>query len=172
MQEVKAGSEDAFGELYDRFSARAYRIARSVCHDQGGAEEAVQELFVSIWNSRNSYEPQRGSVAAWLLTIARYRAIDVARRNTNHSSRRAHEEELESLSAPGDVADRAVARTETHQMQALLSRLPDAQREVVTLAFYGQLTHIEIASQLKLPQGTVKGRMRLALHKLRDELAA
>ena len=89
MSQVKGGSVEAFEELYERYSVRAYRVARSICHDQGHAEDAIQEAFLSIWNSCTAYQAQRGTVAAWLLTTVRYRAIDVARRDRKHAGRRA-----------------------------------------------------------------------------------
>ena len=85
MANVKAGSVDALGVLYDRYCDRAYRIARSVCRDDGHAQEAVRETFIAIWTTRGTYQQQRGKVAAWVLTIARHRAIDIARRNQPHA---------------------------------------------------------------------------------------
>lgn len=169
MAEVKAGSADALGVLYDRYRDRAYAIARSVCRDDGRAEEAVQETFISIWMSRRAYEP-RGDVAPWVLTIARHRAIDIARRNRPHAAHRAGDEHLHGLPAPGSVAEYVQQRVEARSLEGLLAQLPDAQREVITLAFYGQLTHMEIAEHLQLPAGTVKGRMRLGLQRLRGEI--
>jgi RNA polymerase sigma-70 factor, ECF subfamily len=166
MSQVKGGSVDAFAELYQRYGARAYRVAQSICHDQGQAEDAIQEAFLSIWNSRTAYQPKRGTVAAWLLTTVRHRAIDVARRDRKHASRRAAEHTL----VAGAVADQVANREEAERLRALLTRLPDAQREVITLAFYGELSHTEIATALGLPAGTVKGRMRLGLHRLRDAI--
>jgi RNA polymerase sigma-70 factor (ECF subfamily) len=167
MAEVQAGSAEAFSELYDRYCYRAYRVAWSICRDDARAEDAVQEAFTSIWKSRAYYLSQRGTVAAWLLTAVRYRAIDVVRRERKHADRRAGEEGLYAHSAPGNIAEEAVARENTHRLQKLLAQLPDAQQEVITLAYYGQLTHTEIATTLGLPAGTVKGRMRLGLGKLR-----
>jgi RNA polymerase sigma-70 factor, ECF subfamily len=170
MSQVKGGSVDAFAALYDRYSARAYRVARSICHDQGHAEDALQEAFLSIWRSRAAYQPQRGTVAAWLLTTVRYRAIDVARRDQKHASRRAAEHTLAMHPTPGALADQVANRDAADGLRALLSSLPDAQCEVITLAFYGELTHTEIATALDLPPGTVKGRMRLGLQKLRTNI--
>jgi RNA polymerase sigma-70 factor, ECF subfamily len=170
MSRVKGGSVDAFEELYDRYSARAYRVARSICHDQGHAEDAIQEAFLSLWKSRTTYQPQRGTVAAWLLTTVRYRAIDLTRRDHKHVSRRAGEHTLAEHPAPGALADQVANRDEADRLRVLLTSLPDAQREVITLAFYGELTHTEIATALDLPAGTVKGRMRLGLHKLREAI--
>lgn len=168
MSRVKAGDIDAFEELYERYCDRAYRVARSVCHDEGRAEDAVQEAFLSVWSGRAAYRAERGSVAAWLLTTVRYRAIDIARRDHTHASRRADESTLDAHSAPGSsVASLGISRADAGRLRALLTGLPDPQREVITLAFYGELSHSEIAGALQLPPGTVKGRMRLGLKKLR-----
>lgn len=170
MSQVKGGSVDAFEALYDRYSARAYRVALSICHDQGHAEHAIQEAFLSIWRSRTAYQPQRGTVAAWLLTVVRFRAIDVARREQKQAGRRAAEHTLAMYPTPGALADQVANRDAPDGLRALLASLPDAQREVITLAFYGELTHTEIATALDLPAGTVKGRMRLGLQKLRTNI--
>jgi len=170
MASVKAGSVAAFGVLYDRYCNRAYRIARAVCGDDGCAQEAVQETFMSVWNSRATYV-SRGAPAAWVLTLARHRAIDVARRNHSHVANRASDTMLDVAPARGDLADDVVAAVTGDVVRALLRGLPDNQREAVTLAFYGQLSHTEIAVHLGVPVGTVKGRVRLGLEKLRYDLA-
>ena len=167
---IKAGSPDAFEELYERYHRRAYRLARSVCRDDGRAEEAVQEAFVSIWRSPATYRRQRGAVAGWLLSVVHHRAVDIARSNMRHLSRRADADMVELRSAPGVVADHVVSRDSATRLGDQLGRLPDAQQEVIALAFYGQLTHAEIATQLDLPPGTIKGRMRLGLQKLRVDI--
>jgi len=170
MANLKAGSVAAFAVLYDRYYDRAYRIAQSVCRDDGRAEEAVQEAFISIWKTRRTYEMQAGKVAPWVLTVARYRAIDVTRRNGLHAVHRASDDSLHAVRAPSGVAEQVVARAQARDLRNLLARLPDVQREVITLAFYGQLTHSEIAAHLDLPPGTVKGRMRLGLQRLRGDI--
>jgi RNA polymerase sigma-70 factor (ECF subfamily) len=170
MTRAQAGSTDAFGELFDRYRERSYRVSSSVCHDVGRAEDAVQEAFLSIWRNRDTYRAQQGTVAAWLLAVVRYRAIDAARRNDRHASRRADDDGLERQPAPDDVADQVHARADASRLGPLLARIPVLQREVIALAFYGGLTHVEIAARLGLPPGTVKGRMRLGLNRLRDEL--
>jgi RNA polymerase sigma-70 factor (ECF subfamily) len=170
MLEIEAGNVRAFAGLYDRYSARAYRVARSVCRDRGHAEDAVQNAFVSIWRSRGSYQEQRGTVSAWLLTTVHHRAVDIARNSGSHDSRLAPEDQLDTFLAPDDTYAQVVALDDSERMHALLGRLPHAQREVLTLAFYGGLSHAEIAQELGVPAGTVKGRMRLALNKLRADL--
>lgn len=170
MERVQADSAEAFAVLYDRFCDRAYRVAWSVCQHHGRAEDAVQDAFVSVWRSRSTYRPADGTVAAWVLSVVRYRAIDVARRHAMEVRRRADEELLDSVPAGVDVAGRAEAHAEAGSLRQLLGQLPDAQREVIVMAFFGELTHTEIATQLGLPAGTVKGRMRLGLQKLRRSL--
>jgi len=166
MAAVKAGSVPAFNVLYERYCDRVYRVSRSVCGDDGRAQEAVQEAFISIWRTRASYEDYR-SVAGWVLTVARNRAIDVARRNEPHAVHRAGDDRLDSVPAAGTIAERVASDDQARRLLSALCKLPDAQREVVVLAFYGQLTHTEIAAHLELPLGTVKGRLRLALNRLR-----
>jgi RNA polymerase sigma-70 factor, ECF subfamily len=123
MSQVKGASVDAFEVLYDRYSARAYRVARSICHDQGHAEDAIQEAFLSLWKSRAAYQPQRSTVAAWLLTAVRCRAIDVARRDDKHTDRRAGEHTLTMHSTKGAIADQVANRDEANRLRVLLTRL-------------------------------------------------
>lgn len=169
MAEAQAGDAGAFGEIYDRYAARAYGLARSVCRDTGAAEEAVQEAFLSAWRARATYRAGPAGVAPWLLTVVRRRAIDVLRRDQQH---RADARSAPVAAAVSSVADGAEADEERGDMRVALMALPEPQREVITLAFYGELTHREIADHLDLPQGTVKGRMRLGLQKLADAEAA
>jgi RNA polymerase sigma-70 factor, ECF subfamily len=170
MAAVKTGCVVAFDVLYGRYRHRAHRIARSVCRDEGRAQEAVQEAFMSIWRTRVNYEDRR-SVAPWLLTIARNRAIDVARRNQPHAMHRAVKEHLERVAAAGIIDEQVVATERAQDLLGALAQLPEVQRDVIILAFYAQLTHTEIAERLELPLGTVKGRIRLALRGLRGEVA-
>ena len=170
MSSVSAGSVDSFVGLYDRYRDRAYRTARSVCRDDGCAQEAVQEGFLSVWNSRANYDPQRGSVAAWVLTVIRYRAIDVARGNHRHVARLAGEDRRAARALVEDPLELVVKRDDAQRLRASLATLPGAQAEVITLAYYGQLSHSEIAAYLGLPTGTVKGRMRLGLQRLQADI--
>ena len=167
MSEVSAGSVEAFARLYDRFCQRAFRVAQAICRDESRAQDAVQEAFVSVWSSRTSYTAARGTVAGWLLTVVRHRAVDLARSNGRHVAHGAGFEQLDEHPAPVDICAAVTERDAAAHLRALMTRLPDEQREVIVLAYYGQLTHSEIATQLGLPPGTVKGRMRLGLEKLR-----
>lgn len=171
MLRVRDDDADAFRELYDRYARLALRVAASVCRDAGHAEEAVQEGFLSIWRRRALYRPESGSVKGWALSVVRNRAIDAVRREG--AARRVPVVDLDSSVVASDSPsppDAVVERSEADALHASLARLPDTQSEVVTLAFFGGLSHSEIAEQLSLPPGTVKGRMRLGLHKIRADM--
>lgn len=167
MLQVQDNDAGAFEQLYDRHCARAYRIATEICRRPGAAEDAVQEAFISMWRSRMSYRPGLGEVAAWAMTVVRNRAIDVSRRDARHDERRGDAEPLERESAAVNISADAIAADDAQRLRERLAALPATQREVITLAFYGELSHSEIAAHLELPAGTVKGRMRLGLEQLR-----
>ncbi len=170
MRRIQADDTLAFEELNDRYSAKALGLARVICRSTQRAEEATQEGFVSVWRSRASYDPARGSARAWLLTVIRYRSIDVMRRSGRDDVARASDDQLSYIQAPGSVVDDAEQRDEADQLRAFLLDLPELQREVITLAYFGGLTHTQIAARLQLPAGTVKGRIRLGLNKIRAEI--
>lgn len=167
---MQAGDVTAFAALYDRYCERALRVAWMVSGDRTRAEEAVQEAFGAIWSSRATYRPQRPSAAGWILTVVRNRAIDGARREATVHCHSTDHGAIDTYPAAHDVAAEAVDRVAACELKVLVGRLPDAQREVIVLAFYGQLSHTEIAAALDVPLGTVKARMRRGLHALRDEL--
>lgn len=172
MRRVQAGDPEAFGVLYDRFARRAHRIALAVVQDRTRVEDVVQDAFLSIWRGRASYEPSLGGVAAWVLSTVRHRALDCLRRNGRHDRRRADEEDLDMhVSSLGGPEDAAIEREHAAGLRRAMGRLPEAQREVIVLAYFGQLSTAEIARQLSVPMGTVKGRMRLGLMKLRSPAA-
>lgn len=171
MLEVQTGGRVALGELYDRLADRAYRTAFAVCHDRDCAQDAVQDAFVAMWSSKATYEPARGPVAAWAMSIVRHRAIYLSRRRAL-AMRLAEETELEHRSAVEDVLSDVHTRDALARVMEVLSKLPSAQQEVIRLGFFDGFSHGEIARRLALPPGTVKGRMRLGLTKLRLELDA
>jgi RNA polymerase sigma-70 factor (ECF subfamily) len=133
------------------------------------AQEAVQDAFLAVWRGAGSYTAARGTVAAWLMTVVRHRAIDVDRRNGHHARHRASEDELDEMPSGDDGPGDVITRDDAARLHASLAMLSDVQQEVIILAFYGELSHSEIAARLGLPAGTVKGRMRLGLHKLRAD---
>lgn len=158
----------AFGELYNRLAPRAFGVARALLGTADRAGDAVQEGFLATWRHRAAYRADGGEVHSWVLGIVRNRAVDNLRRHRRHDRRRADGEGVpETLVGSVDVHADAVAGDDARRLRELMVALPDAQREVIALAFFGQLTHAEIAARLALPVGTVKGRMRLGLSKLR-----
>lgn len=168
MGRIQRDDADALGELFDRYAPRVYGLARAVCRQSGMADDVVQETFISIWRSRSTCQLQDVDVGAWTMGIVRHRSIDAIRRDWVHERRRDHSYALNGYAAPGDIAVDAAVRDEADHLRRLLAELPEAQREVITLAYYGELTHVEIATLLDIPLGTVKGRMRLGLRRLRD----
>ena len=170
MRALQAGERVALGELYDRFASRAYRTAFSVCQDRDCAQDAVQDAFVSMWSARATYQPARGSVMGWAMSIVRHRALYLARGRAVALRRGEGVAQLEAQPARDDVAGDFALRAEGQELERLLARLPCTQREVIRLGFFDGLTHEQIARRLALPAGTVKGRMRLGLTKLRAEL--
>ena len=172
MQEVQAGCPTAMEELYDRFSVRSYRTAYAVCRNREGAQDALQDAFVAMWLSKSTYQPSRGSVAQWVLSIVRHRAIYLTRHRAPALQLTDAMVELDDRCAENDVPSTVEARASREQLIELLSHLPPAQQEVLLLGFFDGYSHGEIARRLSLPPGTVKGRMRLGLTKLRSELDA
>jgi len=171
MQLAQAGDRQAFGGLYHRLGADARRVAGRICFDRESARDAVQDAFLSIWQRRESYDSGRGEVRPWAMTIVRHRALDVARRDGARRLLRAPAELLDYRAGTERcAAERVVAGDRETELRASLRRLPPLQRQVITLAFFGGLSHREIAKRLALAEGTVKGRIRLGMHKLRAEL--
>ena len=167
---MQDGDTRAFDVLYDRHAARALRVARALVGDRELAEEVVQEGFLSIWRNAGRYDPRLGSFRAWALSVVRYRAIDLLRSRRKQASDTFIGDE-EFFTLPDEKADTEAAATQQLEMARIrrqLAQLPRPQRELIVLAYFGGLSQSELATQLSLPLGTVKGRMRLALAKLRD----
>ena len=171
MTLVQAGDPRAFEVLFDRHSGAAFSLAYRMVGNRVTAEDISQEAFLSIWRSRLRYRSDRGSVRTWVLGIVHHRAIDALRRNLVHERRRATAEGLEERQEAPELTDVEVARRdEARQVRSAIGTLPSEQSRVVELAYFGGFTHSQIAEMLGTPIGTVKGRMRLGLEKLRHEL--
>lgn len=171
MVYVRDGETAAFEVIYDRHSGVAFSLAYRICGARPAAEEVVQEAFVALWRSGGRYDRTRGSVRTWILGIVHNRAIDSLRRSFVHERRRASDEGIaERLEAPQRTDTEVAQRDEAREIRAALERLPAEQSRVIQLAYYGGFTHVEIAEMLGAPVGTVKGRMRLGLEKLRHHL--
>ena len=164
---VVDGDTRALASLYDRHRRAAYSLAYRLTNGRQAAEDLAQEAFIKAWRSAGSYRVGRGSVRTWILSIVRNRAIDLFR---SHASRRRTQEKVET-EAPRSLPNEAFAETwrnfKRDLVRQALEELPYAQREVLALKHFSELTHAEIADRLCLPLGTVKGRMRLGLEKLR-----
>jgi len=171
MTLVQAGDPRAFEVLFDRHSGAAFSLAYRMVGNRVTAEDISQEAFLSIWRSRLRYRSDRGSVRTWVLGIVHHRAIDALRRNLVHERRRATAEGLEERQEAPELTDvEVVRRDEARQVRSAIGTLPSEQSRVVELAYFGGFTHSQIAEMLGTPIGTVKGRMRLGLEKLRREL--
>ena len=171
MQLMRGGDPRAFEAVYERHSGAAFSLAYRMVGRGNVAEDVVQEAFLSIWRSGARYERTRGSVRTWVLGIVHHRAIDQLRRASVHDKRRASDEGLEERLESGERTDNEVARREeAASIRSAMTTLPDDQSHVIELAYFGGFTHTEIAEILGAPVGTVKGRMRLGLEKLRNQL--
>jgi RNA polymerase sigma-70 factor, ECF subfamily len=172
MELVARGDARAFEAVYDRHGGPAFSLAYRMVGNRVIAEDITQEAFLSIWRSRLRYQSDRGSVRTWVLGIVHHRAIDALRRNLVHERRRASAEGIEEWQEARERTDVEVARREeARTVRAAIDELPDQQGQVIDLAYFGGFTHTQIAEMLDMPVGTVKGRMRLGLDKLRRSLS-
>jgi RNA polymerase sigma-70 factor, ECF subfamily len=173
MPLVERKDAAAFEIVYDRHGGPAYSLAYRIVGDRQVAEEVTQEAFLSVWRSGARFDRARGSVRTWLLGVVRNRAIDVLRREAGRAPTVSLEldtvPEQESRFEPTDAE--ALRRESGREVRGALRDLPEDQLKVVQLAYFGGLSHSEIADVLGMPLGTVKGRMRLAMEKMRATLA-
>jgi RNA polymerase sigma-70 factor (ECF subfamily) len=171
MQLVRRGDARAFEVIYERHSAAAFSLAYRMMGTRAGAEDVTQDAFLSLWRSGARYDRARGSVRTWVLGIVHHRAIDALRRATVHDRRRAGDEGIEERFEARERTDvEAARREEAGTVRSALSSLPADQSQVIELAYFGGFTHTEIADMLDAPVGTVKGRMRLGLKKMKAQL--
>jgi RNA polymerase sigma-70 factor (ECF subfamily) len=167
MQLVRRGHAAAFEVVYDRHADAAFSLAYRMCGQRALAEDVVQEGFLALWRSGARYDRDRGSVRTWVLGIIRNRAIDALRRRAVRDRGRVSDEGIEERMPAPDRTDLEVARRdEAREIRDALAELPEEQSRVIELAYYGGLTHVQIASMLDIPVGTIKGRMRLGLAKM------
>jgi RNA polymerase sigma-70 factor, ECF subfamily len=167
---IAAGDAAALDQLYRRYRPLAF-AAYALLHDPHAAEDAVHDAFLKVWRAAASFQPARGSLRAWLLTIVRNAAIDHLRtRRVVTRPDLTLERDDAQAGSDSDVASTVEAVTDARRLHAALSTLPPAQRHAVELAFFAGMTHGEIALETGLPLGTVKGRVRLGLRRLRDHL--
>lgn len=171
MQLVRESDSAAFAVVYERHADAAFSLAFRMCGKRGIAEDVVQEAFLSLWRSGARYDRMRGSVRTWVLGIVHNRAIDALRRGVVHDRARISDEGIEEhLEAPERTDQEVGRRDEAREIRAAMEELPPDQSRVIDLAYYGGFTHSEIAAMLDTPVGTIKGRMRLGLQKMRSQL--
>jgi RNA polymerase sigma factor (sigma-70 family) len=171
LARIADGDERALEELQARFGGAMHAVALRVTRAERVAEEVVQDSLMAVWRQPGRFDPARGNLGPWLLTLTRYKAIDAVRRETV-VRRHTAEVDLELRAAPDDVHDEAWLGIRRQRLGEAIARLPNDQRRALELAFLGGLTHVEVAEREGIPLGTAKTRIRTALLKLRDDLAA
>ncbi len=166
------GEAGAFAALYDRHGRAAYSLAYRMMGERQAAEDLVQEAFLEVWRAAESYRAERGSVRTWMLSIVHHRGVDQLR----SSARRRRLGDRAEAAAPTSQPSEAFAETwrnsQRDQIREALSHLPPEQLKVLELAYFSGYTHVEIAELLDLPLGTVKGRMRLGMKKIREHFGS
>ena len=159
----------AFSELYNRFSQSVFKWSLKIVKDKGEAEEVVQEVFLQIWNTAATYNSNRGEIATWIINITRSRAIDKLRNSKFKKQNITIKEEI--LLLKYDTRIKFEEKSENRSIiKNALNKLPTEQKKAIETVYYDGLTHIEAAEKLKIPVGTIKTRIRLAVSKLRIAL--
>jgi RNA polymerase sigma-70 factor (ECF subfamily) len=163
----------AFEVLYDRHGGAAFSLAYRIVGDRSLAEDTSQEAFLSIWRSKARFDRARGSVRSWVLSVVRNRAIDALRRGGANAPKLDQDDDaaLEVRESAERTENEALRRETSSELRGALNALPEEQSKVIELAYFGGFSHREIAEMVGQPLGTVKGRMRLGLEKIRAEIA-
>lgn len=171
LARMARGDDGGLAELYDRHSRMVYSLALRILQDRAEAEDIVQEVFTQAWNQAARYDTSRGAVAAWLVMLARSRAIDRLRAKRARPDNTADQGALLNIPDRGLPQDvRLLSAEQVKKLQTALQELPALQRVALELAYYEGLTHAEIAEKLEEPLGTVKTRIRQAVLRLRESL--
>ena len=169
IHQMAEGDAEAFARFYDRYAPLVYPVILRIVRERADAADILQDTFWQAWQGAAAYDPARGTPEAWMVMRARTRAIDrvrsVRRREETFVAPLEESLAVAAVAAGGDAVERAEHRG---TITSALDRLPDAQREVIELAYYAGLTQTEIAERLKQPLGTVKTRIRLGLERLRE----
>jgi len=169
-QRIRTGDRDALGELYDRYASVALATALRVVANREQAEDLVHDGFVAVWQKIDRFDPMRGSLRSWLLTVVRNRAIDRVRSARSSIAIEVADEQSLLRTSPNPTWEAAIARRSAAELRSALDGLPTEQRQAIELAYFGGNTYREIAVLTNVPLGTANGRLRLGLAKLRDSL--
>ena len=170
IQQVAKQDRDAFSQLYDSFSTLVFTLAMRMLKVRSDAEDLLQEVFVQVWRQAQNYSAERGSPEAWIINIARSRAIDKIRSIRRMQKSFVLTDDPARAESPENVESSAAESETRLTMNSALANLPDPQRKVLELAYFDGLTQSEIADRLAEPLGTVKTRMRSGIQKLREIL--
>lgn len=166
------GDQDAFEAFYDRYEKRSFSLAYRILGTRSLAEEATQEAFISIWKNSTRYDATRGSAGGWALGILRNRAIDLLRKKSGSAPELDRDDDaaLENRESVELTDETAIRRETSREVKTGLAELPDKQSRVIELAYFGGFSQSEISEMLDEPLGTIKGRMRLGLERLKGNL--
>ncbi|TMF47836.1 MAG: sigma-70 family RNA polymerase sigma factor [Chloroflexi bacterium] len=176
MAAICGGSEFALELLYERYHRYAFSLAYRILQDPVAAEDIVQEAFLALWRKADTYQQQHGSVHSWLQAIVHHRAIDKIRASAHRDQQcislqagrdKSDSYEQDPASAEPELWEQAWHDEQSRLIRAALDQIPPEQRQVIELAYFGGYTHAEISEQWNIPLGTVKGRMRLGMQKLK-----
>lgn len=170
LRRVQQGDHEAVALLYERYGGAAYGLAYRITSDGSAAEDVVQDAFVSIWKQAPRFDPERGQVRSWLMTIVHHRAIDAVRRRKGRNERALPEGPEEFVATRGRPEELAEWTLEAEAVREAVRRVPDEQRRTIEMAYFEGLTHVEIAERMAVPLGTVKSRLRIGLEKMRAYL--
>jgi RNA polymerase sigma factor (sigma-70 family) len=173
VQRIRAGDREAVVDLYARFRRPAFALARRILADDALAEEVLQDVFLSVWRDPGAFDTARGSFTSWLLAMVHHKAVEAVRREESQRRRQSRAGDQLVLAAPGtaqDVEAEAWTRVVSERVRGALAVLATAQREALTLAYYGGYTQREVAALTGAPLGTVKTRMLAGMRRLKEEL--
>jgi len=175
IERIGRGDQSAFSALYDRLSRPLYSLALRMLGDAGDAQDALQDVFLQIWSRAATYNPEQSTVFSWTVLLTRSRVIDRLRARKRRlrvvdSATGDEDADVADASTIESAADTADKNDEAARVRSVLNNLPSEQREAIELAFFGHLTHHEIAARLGEPLGTIKARIRRGLLKLRERL--
>ena len=170
LARVATGDQAAFAQLYDNMAPRVLGLVKRLLRDHSQSEEVTQEIFLEIWQNATRYDSSKGGASGWILTMTHRRAVDRVRASQASRDRDVKIGIRDYESDYDNVSETVQVRIEHERVERAMSRLTELQRQAVTLAYYGGLSHSEVAEKLSVPIGTVKTRLRDGMIRLRDEL--
>jgi RNA polymerase sigma-70 factor (ECF subfamily) len=170
LKALQSGQQDAIAALYDRYSGMAYGLAYRITGDATLAEDVVQEAFVALWKQARRFDPERGQVRSWLMTIVHHRGVDAVRRRSSRAERALPDGAEEFIAAQPRPDELAEWMLDAEAVREAAKQVPEEQRKTIEMAYFMGMTHVEIAERMDVPLGTVKSRLRIGLEKMREYL--